>query len=168
EGGWLHSGDVGELDEEGFLRVTGRKKEILVTSGGKKTAPAYLEGLLKGVSPVGNAMVIGERRNFLSALLPLDPEKIPSFAKEHGLPSNPHELVRDRRFLELLQRKIDEDVNSKVARFEHIRKFHVLPEDFTTEGGELTPTMKVKRKVVEKKYAAEIDAMYADAKAAAG
>lgn len=168
EGGWLHSGDVGELDSEGFLRVTGRKKEILVTSGGKKTAPAYLEGLLKGIAPIGNAMVIGERRHFLSALLPLDPEKIPGFAKEHGFPANPEELVKHRGFLEYLQHQIDEQVNPKVARFEHIRKFHVLPHDFTVEGGELTPTLKVRRKIVDQKYAREIEAMYADNKAAAG
>lgn len=159
--GWLHSGDVGEIDAEGFLRVTGRKKEILVTSGGKKTAPAFLEGLLKNITPIGNAMVIGEARNYLTALLPLDPEKLEGFCKEHGFPSDAKELVRHRGFLDYLQTQIEEQVNPKVARFEHIRKFHVLPHDFTTEGGELTPTLKVRRKIVEKKYAKEIESLYA-------
>lgn len=161
--GWLHSGDVGELDADGFLRITGRKKEILVTSGGKKTAPANIEALLKSIQPVGNAIVIGDRRNYLVALLPLDPDKVPGFARSKGFPADPAALVEDVHFLSYLQKTIEAEVNSKLSRFETIKKFAVIPHDFTVEGGELTPTLKVRRKPVEQKYAAQIEALYAPA-----
>jgi long-chain acyl-CoA synthetase len=160
QNGWLHSGDVGELDAEGYLRVTGRKKEIIVTSGGKKTPPATLEGLLKEVAPLGNAMVVGDNRNYLTALLALDPEKVPAFAQSRGFPAALDALAKDARFLSYLHAEIEAKVNARVARFEHIRKFAVLPHDFTIEGGELTSTLKVRRKVVAQKYSALIDALY--------
>ena len=149
QNGWLHSGDVGQLDEDGFLQITGRKKEIIVTSGGKKTAPSNLEGLLKGIDPIGNAMVVGEGRNYLVALLALDPERVGAFAAPAGLsrairrawwPTSPSAPTCARRSTR--------DVNPKVARFETIKAFEVLPHDFTVEGGELTSTLKVRRKVV--------------------
>lgn len=161
QGEWMHSGDVGELDGEGFLRITGRKKEIIVTSGGKKTAPANIEALLKAVSPVGNAVVIGERRNFLVALLTLDAEKAPALAKEKGWPEDLAVLAQDARLQHHLQEQIEKHVNSQIARFESIKKFAVLPRDFTVEAGELTPSLKVRRKAVEEKYASSIEELYA-------
>jgi len=158
---WLHSGDVGELDADGFLRITGRKKEIIVTSGGKKTAPANIETLLRAIPPISNAMVIGERRNYLVALLTLDPEKAPSFARERGFPDSTSSLGRDPRFLSYLDEQVEQQVNSKLARFETIKRFALVPQDFCVEGGELTPTLKVRRAAVERKYAALIESLYA-------
>lgn len=159
--GWLHSGDVGELDLDGHLRVTGRKKEIIVTSSGKKTPPDHIEGLLKSLPPLGNAMVVGDRRSFLVALLPLDPEKVPAFARQRGWPEDPAALAAHRPFLDDLERRIDAEVNARLSRFETVKRFRVLPQDFTTESGELTPTLKLRRKVAEEKHRAAIDALYA-------
>ncbi len=158
--GWLHSGDVGELNAEGFLRITGRKKEIIVTSGGKKTAPANIESLLRSVPPLSQALVVGERRSYLVALLALDPEKARSFALERGLPESLSLLGRDSAFLKYLDEQIEQRVNSALARFERIKKFAIVPSDFSVEGGELTPTMKVRRAVVELKYAELIESLY--------
>jgi long-chain acyl-CoA synthetase len=161
QNGWLHSGDVGQLDEDGFLQITGRKKEIIVTSGGKKTAPSNLEGMLKSIEPIGNAMVVGDGKNYLVALLALDPERVGEFAKKKGFPADPKALVANDAFKTYVKEAIEREVNSRVAKFETIKRFEVLPHDFTIEGGELTSTLKVRRKIVAKKYAAEIDRLYA-------
>ena len=160
--GWLHSGDVGHLDSEGYLHITGRKKELLVTSGGKKTAPAPIELLLKAVPPVGNALVIGERRKFLVALLTLDPERARALARQHGWPEDPHALAADPRLRQHLHEAIEREVNPRLARFETIKRFAVLAEDFTIAGGELTPSMKVRRQVVEARHKDLIESLYAE------
>ncbi|WP_375759734.1 AMP-dependent synthetase/ligase [Corallococcus exercitus] len=160
--GWLHTGDVGQLDAEGFLRITGRKKEIIVTSGGKKTSPANIEELIKAVSPVGHALVVGDRRNYLVALLTLEPDRVRKLAREKGWPEDVATLVNDPRLQQHLHEALERDVNPKLSRFEGIKRFRVLPGEFSIDGGELTPSMKVRRKVVEQKYADVIDALYSE------
>ncbi len=160
EGGWLHSGDLGAFDADGYLRVIGRKKEIIVTSGGKKTPPANIESLLRTVKPIGHAMVVGDRRNYLVALITLDPDAVPAIAAEHGWPQEPGALARTAEFQAWLMGKIDAEVNPRLSRFEMVKKIHVLPNEFSIEGEELTSTLKVRRAVVAQKYAAQIDALY--------
>jgi long-chain acyl-CoA synthetase len=150
--GWLRSGDLGKLDAAGNLLITGRKKEIIITAGGKNITPKNIESALKEHPLIAEAVVIGDRRKYLSALLILDDDASARFAREKG---GGADAVRGE-----IQRAVDE-VNSHLARVETIKKFHVLERPFSIDGGELTPTMKVKRKVVHEKYAREIDAMYA-------
>ncbi|HJQ19706.1 MAG TPA: AMP-binding protein [Gemmatimonadaceae bacterium] len=158
--GWLHSGDIGTIDAEGFLQITDRKKDLIITAGGENIAPALVEGYLKGIPVVSQAVVIGDRQRYLSVLLTLNKERIPVDAQHCGsAASDPESAARDERFLGFLQRQI-ELVNQRLARVQAVKKFKVIPHEFTVEGGELTPTMKVRRKVVTEKYKSEIDQLY--------
>ncbi|MCC6748748.1 MAG: long-chain fatty acid--CoA ligase [Deltaproteobacteria bacterium] len=157
--GWLHSGDVGEFDAEGFLRITDRKKDLLITAGGKNVAPQNIEKLLRNIPGVGQAVVIGDRRKYLVALVTIDPVGGPALAKAKGWPEASDALARHAAFLAHVQSGVDA-ANSQLARYETVKKFTVLPNDFTLETGELTPTQKIKRKVVYEKYGQQIEAMY--------
>ena len=160
EDGWLHTGDLGELDEDGYLSITGRKKDIIITAGGKNITPANLEAEIKQSPYVSQCVVIGDRRPYLVALITLDPEECAKLAEERGWPADPAELARHEGMRQLLQEHIDQ-VNEKFARVEQVKKFEILPQDLSQEGGELTPTLKVKRNVVAEKYENEVDALYA-------
>ncbi len=156
--GWLCSGDLGSFDDEGFLFITGRKKEILITAGGKNIAPKNIESALKNHALVGEVVVIGDRRKYLTALVSLDPEASLAWATARG--KDPSRLHDDAELRGELAKAIDE-VNQTLARVETVKKFSVTRRPFSIDRGELTPTLKVKRKKVYEHFAAEIEAMYA-------
>lgn len=159
EEGWLHSGDIGEL-QDGLLKITDRKKDLIITAGGENIAPQVLEGKLKGISAVSQAVVVGDRRKHLAALLTLDETKLDEIRRESGSAAKTvADAAADDKVHEWLMRKVDE-INRDLARVQTIKKIKVLPNDLSIEGGELTPTMKVKRKVVNTKYAEAIEAFY--------
>ncbi len=158
--GWLRSGDIGVLDNEGFLRITDRKKDIIVTSGGKNVAPQNIENLLKNDKYVSQAFVYGDRRKYLTALLTLSSEEILKWAAQNGIAeTDPAALAASPRTEEMIRARVAE-INGKLASFEQVKKFAILPSDFSQETGELTPTLKVKRKVVIQKYGPILDALY--------
>ena len=159
DGGWLASGDLGEFDADGFLKITGRKKEIIITAGGKNIAPKNLEAALKNAELINEAVVIGDRRKFLTALLTLDPDVANKFASQHHIPLA--ELHAHPKLESEIQRIVDQ-VNDQFARVEGIKKFRVLPRNLTIENGELTPTLKVKRKIVNQNWSDTIEGMYAE------
>ncbi|MFD5814909.1 AMP-dependent synthetase/ligase [Streptomyces sp. NPDC127038] len=159
--GWFATGDIGELDDGGYLAITGRKKEILITAGGKNVAPAPLQDFLRSHPLIAQCMVLGDRRPFVSALITLDPEGISHWRRMNGRHPVPPELVMDDPdLLAILQRAVDE-ANRHVSRPESIRRFTVLPVDFTEEAGHLTPSMKLRRAAIEKDFGREIEALYA-------
>ena len=165
--GWLHSGDIGTFDKDGFLQITDRKKDLLITAGGENIAPQVLEGQLKGIPVVAQAVVIGDRKKYLAALLTLDPERVKAEAEAAGSPAKDvAEAAKCPTFRKHLEKQID-GVNERLARVQTIKRFVIIPAEFTIDGGELTPTMKVKRKVVNEKYKKEIAGLYPDEEIAA-
>lgn len=157
---WFHTGDIGVIDADGFLRITDRKKDIIVTSGGKNVAPQNVENLLKTDKFVSQAFVFGDRKKYLTAILTLVPEEIGKWAGENGIPErDPVALAKAPRVIEMMSARVD-GMNRSLVSFEQIKKFVLLGNDFTQETGELTPTLKVKRKVVIQKYGMLLDALY--------
>jgi long-chain acyl-CoA synthetase len=158
--GWFHTGDIGELDAGGFLRITDRKKDLIKTAGGSYVAPQHIENLLKGDPFVSQALVYGDRRPYPVALITLSPEELGKFARNAGLGDKPPaELARNPAVVERVRQTV-EGVNEKLATYARVKRFAVLPGDFTQEGGELTPTLKVKRKIVSANYADLIESLY--------
>lgn len=158
--GWLHTEDIGELDSQGFLQVTGRKKDIIITSGGENVAPQLLEGKIKAITAVSQVVVIGDQRKYLTALITLDDETLNSELSNAGSKAlGAEEAAQCKQLRSHLQRQIS-DINKNLAQAQSIKKFTILAQDFTIESSELTPTMKIKRNIVSLKYQAEITAMY--------
>ncbi|GAA3206637.1 AMP-dependent synthetase/ligase [Nonomuraea helvata] len=160
EDGWLHTGDIGELDQAGRLRITDRKKELIKTSGGKYVAPTYLEGRIKAACPyASHVFVHGDRRNYVTALVTLDMDVAGPWARAESLPEDPERLREHPRMREEVQRAIDQ-VNADEASYATVKKFAILAEDFTVETGELTASLKIKRKAVEERHGKILDAFY--------
>ena len=157
--GWFHTGDVGEVDDEGFVRITGRKKEILVTAGGKNVAPAVLEDRLRAHALVSQCMVVGDGQPFIAVLVTIDPESFPAWAEAHGKSGSIADHVDDPDLRAEIQSAVD-DANSAVSQAEAIRKFVILPDDWTEEGGQLTPSLKLKRSVVMREFREDVAALY--------
>ncbi|MEU8918977.1 AMP-dependent synthetase/ligase [Streptomyces nigrescens] len=159
--GWFHTGDLGTLDEDGYLAITGRKKEILVTAGGKNVAPAVIEDRIRSHALIAECMVVGDGRPFIGALITLDEEFLPRWAQEHGHPAGvtPAQIAEEPQLLAAVQRAVD-DGNAAVSKAESVRKFRILPTQFTEESGHVTPSLKLKRNVVAKDFAEDIEALY--------
>ncbi len=160
--GWLHTGDIGEIDEDGFVRLIDRKKELIINSAGKNMSPANIEAAIKTASPlIGQAAAIGDRRQYNTALVVLDADFTPQWAAQHGLDGTSlEELATEPKVIEAVQQGI-EAANQRLARVEQIKKFTIVRGDWLPGGDELTPTMKLKRKPIADKYATEIERMYA-------
>ena len=160
DGDWLLTGDLGRVDEDGYVYITGRKKDLIITSGGKNISPGNIEASLMDTHMIEHAVVCGDGRNYLTALVTLDAAALAAFAKSERI-SGGEKLLTHPRVLAQVQAEIDQ-VNAKLTRVCQVRKFTILPNTLTVEAGELTPTLKVKRKVVMERQRALIDAMYAN------
>jgi long-chain acyl-CoA synthetase len=159
--GWFHSGDIGELDADGFLKITGRKKELIVTAGGKNVAPAVLEDRIRANWLVSQCMVVGDNKPFIAALITLDVEALPAWLEHHGRPTDTPlaDLAHDPQIIAEVQAAVDE-ANKAVSHAEAIKKFEILKVDWTEEGGQLTPSMKLKRNVVMSEFGDQVEALY--------
>jgi acyl-CoA synthetase (AMP-forming)/AMP-acid ligase II len=163
--GWLHSGDIGTLDEAGYVQITDRKKELIITAGGENVAPQLIEGMLKSIPVIAQAVAIGDRMKYMTALVTLDPERVVEEAKLAGSPAR---SVAEAATCAVFKRHLDAQVakvNDKLARVQSVKKIAILPAELTIEGGELTPTMKLRRRVINVKYKEEIAGLYAGAEA---
>ena len=159
EDGWLHTGDIGEFDDEGYLRIVDRKKELIITAGGKNISPANIEAALKTIPLIGQAAVIGDKRPFMSALLVLDPDVAAGWAKAKGLSADLAELARNPEVLAEVEAGVAE-ANARFSQVEQIKKWTLLGAEWLPDSEELTPTMKLKRRGINEKYAEEIEALY--------
>jgi long-chain acyl-CoA synthetase len=157
--GWLHTGDLGEIDSENFLRVTGRKKDLIITAGGKNIAPSAIEGTIATSKYINQVMVIGDRRKYLTALVTLDPDNTKAYAEANGITfSDFNELLTNDKIVKLIENEVAEK-NKNFAKFESIKKIAIVPE-FTVENSLMTPTFKVKKNVALEKYKDKIESMY--------
>jgi long-chain acyl-CoA synthetase len=159
--GWLHTGDVGVIDDQGFLTVTDRKKDIIVTAGGKNVSPQNIENSLKNARWVSQALVVGDRRPYLTALITLDEDELAAWAAGKGLDGDVADLSQREEVRELIEEAVGE-VNRDLAHFEQVRHFSILPRDFSADENEITPTLKLKRRVVEEHFGGEIEELYRD------
>ncbi len=161
--GWLHTGDIGELDEEGYLKIVDRKKELIISASGKNMSPANIEATIKVASPlIGQAVAVGDNRPYNVALIMLDPEAAAIFAQQHGIEASaPEEIAAEKAVVDEVADAV-ERANARLARIEQIKRFEVLPTQWEPGGDELTPTMKLKRRPIEQKYAEQIEALYAE------
>jgi len=159
--GWLHTGDIGTMDPDGYVRIIDRKKELIITAGGKNISPANLESLLKQHSLIGQACVVGDSKPYISVLVVLDPEVAHGWAASNGVHFvNIAEFSREPRVHAEIQKAVD-DANQHVSQVERIKRFTILPTEWTVDSEELTPTLKLKRRIIHEKYAEEIEALYA-------
>jgi long-chain acyl-CoA synthetase len=160
EDGWFHTGDVGDIDPDGYVSITGRKKELIVTAGGKNVAPAPLEDRIRAHPLVSQAMVVGDDRPFIAALVTLDPEALEPWKQANGkAEASPAELAADPAIVAEVQKAVD-DANRTVSKAEQIKKFAILDTDLTEESGHVTPSLKLKRNIVMRDYAKDIDSLY--------